>query len=205
MSTIGNISSIYMEAKFKSFLKKHDTFTTSQAEEAGFSRMTLSLYNKKGLIERVSRGLYRNPEIESKVPIDKEDLVAVARSIPNGVICLISALDIYEMTEEIPRAHWIAVSNSRQAPRRKGAHIVRFRNMKLGKTKMKIGDKEILIFDRERTVIDAFRYLSVEIAIKALKSYLQPTRTHKPNFNKLTQYSQLLHKDITPYILALTT
>ncbi len=194
-----------MDKKLKSFLNKHDTFTTSQAREAGISRVTLSTYAKNGMIERISRGLYRNPEIESKTPIDKEDLVAVALSIPGGVVCLISALDIYEMTDEIPRAHWIAVSNDKQAPRRKGARILRFRNMKLGKTKIKIGDKEILIFDRERTVIDSFRYLSIEVAIKALKAYLQTTEAHIPDFQKLSKYSRLLHKDITKYVLALTT
>lgn len=193
-----------MDKKFRSFIAKHDTFTASQAQKAGFSRTILSVQAKKGLIERISRGLYRNPEIETNTPIDKEDLIAVTRSIPGGVVCLISALDIYNMTDELPRRHWIAVSNDRQAPRRKGARIVRFRNMKLGRTKIKLGDKEIWIFDRERTVIDSFRYLTIEIAVKALRAYLLTTQDHSPDFQKLSKYSQTLRKDITQYVLALT-
>ena len=39
-------------------------------------------------------------------------------NIPNGVACLISALDIYDMTNEIPRAHWIAIPHATTAPKR---------------------------------------------------------------------------------------
>jgi hypothetical protein len=63
----------------------------------------------------------------------------------------------------------------------------------------------VWIFDQERTVIDSFRFLSRELAIKALKIYLQKTPTHNPNFKKLSSYSEKLRYDISPYIEAITT
>lgn len=77
--------------------------------------------------------------------------------------------------------------------------------MALGQTTVKIGKYTIKIFDRERTVVDAFRYLSHEIAIKALQGYLKTTESHKPNLPKLAKYAGILRVSIEPYILALTT
>ena len=94
----------------------------------------------------------------------------VVSSIPEGVVCLISALGIYELGDQIPREYWIAVPHSSRAPRRERSRIVRMRNTTLGRTSIKLGDVKVQIFDRERTIIDSFRYLDKEIAIKALKS-----------------------------------
>ena len=121
--------------KLKSLLKK-PLFYTWEAEEKGVPASLLSYYKKKGLIEKLDRGIYRGKESMLNVEFQWEDLILTAKSIPKGVICLTSALAIYDLTEEIPRFHWIAVSNSSRAPRRKGVKIVRMRNFKLGQIKM---------------------------------------------------------------------
>ena len=78
-------------------------------------------------------------------------------------------------------------------------------HLKLGQTKIRIGKHSLKIFDKERTVIDAFRHLSQEVAIKALQAYLHPTPDHKPDLNKLITYAKQLRVDIHPYIVTLTT
>jgi len=60
------------------------------------------------------------------------------------------------------------------------------------------------IFDRERSIIDAFRYLDKEIALKALQAYLKTTKENKPDFKKLRKYAKTLRVDLTPYIMAFT-
>lgn len=47
--------------------------------------------------------------------------------------------------------------------------VVRMRNFVLGKTTIKIGNTTLSIFNRERTIVDAFRHLGRETALKALK------------------------------------
>ena len=153
----------------------------------------------------MGRGVYRNPEIETGIDIQWEDLVIIAATIPRGVICLISALSIYNLTEEVMRQYWIATPNRMTAPRRPKAKIIRMRNMTLGRTEMEFGDYKIKIFDRERTVVDSFRYLSRETAIKALKSYLKGSNEHRPNIEKLRSYAKKLRVPLDPYILATTT
>ncbi|MEZ5315629.1 MAG: hypothetical protein R3E91_05430 [Chlamydiales bacterium] len=128
----------------------------------------LSHFCKKEIIERISRGvigIQANMDIE----FQWEDLARVALSVPRGVICLISALCYYDLTDPIMREFWIAVPDASKSPQRPKTRIIRMCNIELGQTEIQIGDYSLKIFDRERTVVDAFRYLSQEIAIKALQ------------------------------------
>jgi predicted transcriptional regulator of viral defense system len=186
-------------------LLKRPFFTASQARDAGVHPSLLSYYAKQGLIERIERGIYKGPSAEMTVDFKWEDLVLAVKSIPNGVVCLISALALYELTEEIPRAHWIAIPNSARAPKRKGAKIIRMRNFELGQTEFQIGQETIRIFDRERTIVDAFRILGKETAIKALKEGLKIKREGKINLRKIQDYAKKLRVNIDPYILTATT
>lgn len=157
------------------------------------------------MIERVDRGVYRGPNQELDVDFRYEGLVLVSKSIPDGIICLVSALTLYELTDEIPRAHWIAVSHSSRAPRRSGARIVRMKNMDLGKTEFTLGSEKVQIFDVERTILDSFRYLGVEIGVKALKAALARKGKDKLDLKRLQKYAKELRVKIAPYIMAVTT
>jgi len=180
------------------------SFTTQEAEQAGVPRHVLSYLYKKGILERLARGLYRSIDYESDVDIELEDLATTAASIPEGVICLISALSYYEMTEEIPREYWITIPHNMWPPKRLHLRAIRMRNIELGQQKITIGGLKLKIFDRERCVVDAFRFLSRETAIKALRAYLFDP-DHKANFRKLSRYARALRQNLTPYILTLTT
>jgi predicted transcriptional regulator of viral defense system len=177
-------------------------FTVEQARRVGIESASLAYYVNKGMLERISRGVYRNPKIDSGIDIQWEDLVITAGSITRGVVCLISALKIYGLTDETMRQFWIAVPNRMTAPRKPNVKIVRMRNMKLGLTTLQFGEYKLKIFDRERTVVDSFRYLSRETAIKALRLYLRPSNSLKPNIQKLRSYAKELRVPLDTYILA---
>lgn len=179
-------------------------FTTAEALELNIPSNALAYFEKSGVIERVAKGIYRDPNYESEAEITQEDLALTAYTTKNAVICLISALNFYNMTDQIPREHWLAIPHSQRAPARHLVRAVRMRNMELGRTTVKIGEYELAIFDRERCIVDAFRYLSPEIAIKSLQAYLQ-SKEHKPNLTKLQEYAKKLRVNLKPYILSLTT
>ena len=185
------------------YLLKMPSFTAEVAARKGMPSHALSYYCKRGVIERVAHGLYR--PVYTKGDTQWEDLILISNSIPHGVICLISALCIYGLTDQIMRQSWIAIPNKAKKPKRPHLRTVRLRNMHLGKTKIKLGKLTVNIFDRERTIIDAFRLLSHEVAIKALKAYLSWAEGYKPNLKKLQEYARLLKVGIHPYVLALTT
>lgn len=186
-------------------LLKQPIFKASEARSRGIPPRMLAHFCNKGVIERVERGLYRVTEVSSGINIDFEELVLTALSIPKGVVCLVSALCYYNLTDQIMREYWIAIPNTNKSPKRPHTRIVRMRNMSLGLVILKMGKYEIKIFDRERTVVDSFRYLSDEIAIKALQAYLQSSDEKKPDLPKLSRYAKELRININKYILALTT
>ena len=83
--------------------------------------------------------------------------------------------------------------------------IVRYRNMQLGKTQMKLEGVVIPIFDRERTIVDAFRLLSLETAIKALKAAVSIVGKNRIDLIKLQDYAKKLRFNIAPYLMSITT
>lgn len=180
-------------------------FYAAEAREAGIHPSRLSYYVKTNRIERIGHGVYRGIESSMKVDFQWEDLIIIAKSIPQGIVCLISALALYELTDEIPREHWIAVSHSTTAPKRENTRIVRMRDMSTGKTTFRIGQESVNIFDRERTIIDAFRYLSKEIAIKALKAAVSGRSQKKLDIKKFQSYAKQFRLNLQPYILTVTT
>lgn len=192
------------------YLKQLEQFTNSslftavEAEKQGIPRHALAYLVQKGTLERIYPGAYRFSQYEPEVEFQWENLALVATSIPEGVICLISALCYYELTDQIMREIWIAVPHESHPPKRPNTRIIRMRNVTLGKSEIALGEHKVHIFDRERSVVDAFRYLSKEIAIKAIQRYFQST-THKPDPKKLGAYAKALRANITPYILSSTT
>ena len=196
------IKSKYIAA-FQALTKK-GVFSSAEGKKTGIPSRMLVYLCKKGQIERISRGFYKIKHVDFEQDFEWEDLVITALSIPHGVICLISALCYYNLTDEIMREFWIAVPHSTTSPVRDNAHVIRMRNMSLGQTTIKIGNQKLKIFDKERTIVDAFRYLDKETALKALKTYLQANKGGKPNINKLLRYAKKLRIDLNPYILAFT-
>lgn len=194
-----------MKSNGKNQLFKKPLIRSADARAAGIHPAMLSYYEKQGLLERISRGLYRNKKMAFDVAFEWEELVNTVLSIPHGVITGISALALYELTEEIPRQYWIAVPNDTSAGKRPNLKIVRMRNHDLGITTMKIGDAEVPIYDLERTLVDAFRLLSVEAAIKALKLAFKSGRKQKPDLKKIAAYAKELRVKIDPYLLMVTT
>lgn len=195
-------------SRYKTLLEslfKKAIFSASDARKLGIPSRLLSYYCQKGVLQRISRGIYRVVEVSTGIDWNLEDLVLTAASIPHGVICLISALYYYNLTDQIMREYWVAIPNADRSPKRPHIRVVRMRNITLGKVRVKIGKYEVSIFDRERTIVDAFRYLSHEIAIKALQAYLKSSKDHKPDLVKLAKYAKILRINITSYIIALTT
>ncbi|KAF3361801.1 hypothetical protein PHSC3_001656 [Chlamydiales bacterium STE3] len=180
-------------------------FTAAEARAAGIPSRMLSHFCKKGLIERLSRGVYKGSQAKMEIEFEWEDLALTSTSISNGVICLLSALCYYGLTDQIMREFWIAIPHASRSPQRQKTRIIRMRNIELGQTEIQMGANRLKIFDKERTIIDSFRYLSQEVAIKALQTYLRQKGVEKPNLNKLMKYAKLLRVDIHPFIMALTT
>lgn len=177
-------------------------FTTKEAKGLGISPATLNHYVKTGKLKRISRGVYQGSASPSYTG-RWGDLIEATYSI-GGIICLVSALAIYDLTEEIPRQHWIGIRHGTSAKSSRQIKIVRFRNVVIGKTEIELDGINIPIFDRERTIIDTFRLLSRETAIKALKAAIAMRGKNRLDLRKLESYARKLRFNIDPYLLSVT-
>ena len=186
-------------------LLKKPFFTANEAKKLGVHPSVLSHYAKMGRLKRVRRGVYQGSSYRNPSTFHWDDLIEAVYSVKGGIVCLISALAIYDLTDEIPRKHWIAIRHGTSVKAPRQLKILRYRNMELGKTETNLQGTIVPIFDRERTIIDAFRLLSRETAIKALKTAVLQSGKNKLDLIKLEAYAKKLRFDITPYLLSVTT
>ena len=185
-------------------LLKKSLVSSKDFRKNGHPASLLTYYEKKGLLKRVGRGLYVNAQNPPQIDFKWEDLVFAVLSTPNGIITGISALDIYDLTDEIPREHWIAVPHGASLGSRPIVRIIHTRNHGIGLSSIKLGDVAVPIYEPERALVDAFKLTDKETAIKALKEAFKSGK-RRMKINKLVDYSKKLRTNIIPYLEAVTT
>lgn len=174
------------------FIDKHSIATREESAAFGVNDMMLSRLVTRGELHRVEAGIYARDLAWLTDPLQKY-IVACTR-YPDAVICGVSALTYYDLTDEEERKTWIALP----APRI--IHHPRYRVIRpvglaytLGVTKHRFGKRVVRIYDCEKAVVDAFKYLTEEVAFKALKSYLKRKDRHVA---KLCDYARRLRKPL---------
>jgi predicted transcriptional regulator of viral defense system len=150
---------------------------TSDALAAGIHPRSLYKLRDLGIIERISRGLYRWADLP---PLSDPDLVAVAARIPRGVICLISALAFHEITTQIPHEVHVAIPREVRVPRIDWPPIRGFRfsagSYRAGIEEHIIDDTNVKIYSAAKTVADSFKFrnaLGVDVAVEAIRLALE--------------------------------
>jgi predicted transcriptional regulator of viral defense system len=145
----------------------------------GLSRHGLYAMVRAGELEQIAPGYYLRPG-------ELDDTIATWASIslrkPSATICLLSALSLHELTDEIPRATDIAL------PRGERTLTTRFTPIRwhsfdratfeLGRTEHRLPGAELSIglYSPERTIIDTFRLrheVGTDVANEALKRWLR--------------------------------
>ena len=146
-------------------------------DEYGIPRKYLHILYKKGLLDRIGRGLYVSPEFE---PTENRSLVEVCKRIPQAVICLISALEFHGLTAQLPSKVWIAIDRKARLPNEAELpiRVFRFSGKALteGVEEHEIEGVTVKVYNPAKTVADCFKYrnkIGIDIAIEALKDCLQ--------------------------------
>ena len=94
-------------------LKQHGMVRLSEFTKAGITAATISRMKQKGEVVQIGRGLYQL----SDASMDANHALAhVAKIVPAGVICLVSALAFHELTDTIPPRIWIAIGTKDRKP-----------------------------------------------------------------------------------------
>ena len=159
----------------KIFSDRGGVLRTGEALSAGIHPRILYEMHQIGVLVQLTRGLYRLADLP---PLGNPDLVSVSLKIPNGVVCLISALAYHEITTQVPHEIYIALERGSEAPRLVHPPIRIFwfsgQAFTLGIQAHKIDSVPVRIYRPEKTIADCFKYrnkIGLDTAIEALKLY----------------------------------
>jgi predicted transcriptional regulator of viral defense system len=133
----------------------------------------LDRLHRRGVIERVGRGLYAWPDSDVS---EHHSLAEVATVIPNGVVCLISALQFHGLTTQIAREVWLALPNKAWAPKVKSPAVRILRYSGPALTEMveehTVEKVAVKVYSPAKTVADCFKFrnkVGLDVALEALR------------------------------------
>jgi len=179
---------------------------TAQALRAGIHPGTLYTMRDSGMLEVVSRGMYRLSNIS---PLGNPDLVTVATRIPGGVICLISALSFHQLTTQIPHEIHVALPRGAEEPRLDHPPIKTYRFTGNAFTEgiqiHKLDEVSVNVYSPEKTLADCFKFrnkIGLDTAVEAIRLYRERRRI---KVDDLMYYAEIcrVKKIIRPYLEAL--
>jgi predicted transcriptional regulator of viral defense system len=179
---------------------------TSQATAAGIAPRTLYWMRDHGYLDRLSRGVYH---LRAHPLPANPDVVAVMQRIPKAIICLVSALEYYDVGTHIPGPIQIALPKGTKTPKIDRPRIKVFRmsdkSLNEGVTRIEMAGTRIAVFTLAKTVADCFKFrnsIGLDIAVEALKEVVG-ARRETPG--EIMKYAKINRVDsvIRPYIEAL--
>ena len=189
----------------KLFKDRGGTLRTREAIAAHIHPRTLYAMRDSGELEKLSRGLYR---LATLPPLSEPDLATVAKRIPHGVVCLISALAFHELTTQIPHEVHLALPRTARDPMLKypPLHVFRFSlsAFEAGIETHVIDGVPVRIYGPEKTLADCFKFrnkIGLDVALEALRAY---RGRRQPRLQEVLKYARLCRVDkiVRPYLEA---
>ncbi len=141
--------------------------------QQGLPTIALTRLVQAGKLERVARGLYGLPGAEIS---EHRSLAEVSARVPKGVVCLLSALRVHEISTQAPFEVWIAIPQHMVTPRldQPAIRVVRMSDEALADDveRLSIDGVEVPVFSAARTIVDCFRFrnkIGLDVALEALR------------------------------------
>ena len=179
---------------------------TMEAVRLGVHPRTLYAMRDAGALEQLGRGLYR---LANLPPVGNPDLVAVALLVPDGVLCLLSALAVHEITTQIPHEVYVALKRGARPPRLDHPPVRVFwftgKAFVEGIETHELDGIDVRVYGAAKTVADCFKYrnkLGIDTALEALKLYLRDKRGRPDELIRFARVCRV-EKVMRPYIEAL--
>jgi predicted transcriptional regulator of viral defense system len=175
-------------------------------EAHGIPRRRMYDLVRKGKVERHARGIYA----ASNHPHTAEHALAqVAKRVPSGVICLLTALRFHELTTQAPAEMWIALPEKARKPRLDypRLRVTRFSGPALteGIETHRIEGVDVRVYSAAKTVADCFKYrnkVGIDVAVEALRDF---SRRHRGGATELARFARICRvtRVMQPYLDAI--
>ncbi len=188
-------------------LRSQGMVRLSEFKVNGITAATIGRMVRGGDVIRLARGLYQLTD----APLDaKHSLTEAAKRVPRGVVCLVSALAYHELTDQLPRAVWMAIGTRDWMPKegRPAMRIVRFTDALLTDDviTVHIENVPVKVFGVAKTIADCFRHrrkIGQTIALEGLQKAL---RQRKASPAEIARHAERggVTTVVRPYLEALT-
>lgn len=174
----------------------------------GIAREHLSRLTADGRLTRVGRGLYMLPDADLT---EHHSLAEVAKRVPAGIVCLLSALRFHNLTTQAPFEIWLALPPSVRRPRLDWPplRVMRFSGPALteGVEEHIVEGVPVRIYGVAKTVADTFRYrnkIGLDVALEALR---ETWRERRATMDELWHAAKVCHIStvMLPYMTALAS
>jgi predicted transcriptional regulator of viral defense system len=182
--------------------------TPRELADQGIHRQILTRLVAQGQIERIARGVYRLPE---QPTTENHGLALAAAAVPQGVICLLSALQYHGIGTQLPSEVWLALDRRAWRPSLtyRPLRIVRFTGEALsaGVETHRIEGRPVKVYAPAKTVADCFKYrnkIGLDVALEALR---EGWRARLFTMDVLDRYAAIcrVQRVMRPYLETLAT
>ena len=179
----------------------------SEFMDAGITAATVARMLRAGNVNRLARGLYQLPD----APLDaNHSLAEAAKRVPRGVVCLVSALAYHDLTDQLPRAVWMAIRTKDWMPKkgRPAMRFVRFTDALLTDDvqTVHIENVPVKVFGVAKTIADCFRHRRKVGQTVALEGLQEALRQRKATPAEIARHAKRggVATIVRPYLEALT-
>jgi predicted transcriptional regulator of viral defense system len=157
----------------------------------------------EGLVLRQARGVY---VAARHAPTAEHTLAHVAKRVPEGVFCLLTALRFHGLTTQSPAEVWIALPEKARRPRLDypRLRVARFSGDALteGIEEHRVEGVQLRIYSPAKTVADCFKYrnkVGIDVAVEALRDF---SRKYRGRANELAKFARLcrVSRIMQPYL-----
>lgn len=135
--------------------------------------IVLSRLVAAGKLERIARGLYGLPGLAIS---EHRSLAEAALRVPQGVVCLLSALRVHGIGTQAPFEVWLAIGHRAPIPRLDQPKIRPVRMSGAAYTEgiehLLVDGVSVPVFNAAKTVADCFKYrnkIGIDVALEALR------------------------------------
>ena len=196
-------------ALLSQLLKDKPIVRAYELRSEGIDPKTISRAVASGDLVRISRGLYQRPDSDIDI---HQALAEAAKKVPRGVVAMVSALAYHELTDQMPRKVWMAVSVKDWSPSASSyppIRIVEFRDryMQQGIEQHTISGTRVPIYSIPKTLADVFRNRKLvdrSVAVEALRATLDQRKATPASIAEAAKAGDAWNI-MRPYLEALTS
>jgi predicted transcriptional regulator of viral defense system len=193
--------------KILSYASQTGVIRAKDIEAKGIHREYLKRLENEGLLVRSARGVYTFADAEITA---NHTLAETAKRVPNGVICLLSALSFYQLTTQAPFEVWLAIPQKSRSPK---DNLLPLRIVYMSGKSLEEGIEEhiiegvpLSIYSLPKTVADCFKFrnkIGLDVALEALRECWREKRC---SMDEIWRYAKIcrVNNVMRPYLESLS-